>query len=119
LVCVLLSAGWQSDTGLKSESQGDQRAKGEYIVEISDHDGAAERIRSALKDYGVETVSALETNRPLYVVELASDPGPGAVEERVQSVEGIVSVQPNYKYSTGAGTGGTGGSADHADPGSE
>lgn len=117
LVGLFTSAGCQSDADLETGSKkADNRAEGEYIVEVADHKGAAGTIRPALSEYDVESISALETNRPLYLVKLASDPGPEVVAKRVENVEGIISVQPNYQYSPGEGMGGTGGSTEQAKP---
>lgn len=117
VIGLIAGGGCQSDADSETESKGaSNRAEGEYIVEVAAHQGASGTIRPALSEYDVKSISALETNRPLYVVKLTKDPGPDVVAKRLADVDGIVSVQPNYQYSPGDGMGGTGGSADQPKP---
>lgn len=112
LILAVGLAACQSHSGSAAASGEDQpgsaeenRVIGEYLVEVEDRDGARAAIEAAFEAWRVESIGALETNRPLYVVEIANDPGPGAVREGTAGAAGIVQVQPNYKYSASGGAG--------------
>lgn len=108
---ALLAAltGCRADPTTSGGVNGD-RVEGAYIVEMTSESTGEKALYEAFGALGLEAVAALETDRPLYAIRVARDPGPQAMSERAERVDAIVRVQPNYRYS-GSGAEGFGGSS--------
>jgi hypothetical protein len=74
------------------------RKPGEYLITLADEAEAPAILEQAFGDLGLEAMEALKISRPVYIIRLKRDPGPQAMKERSQSVEGIRRIQPNFRY---------------------
>jgi len=77
---------------------GATRVPGEYLVQMASRTSGEAPLRRAFGDLGLRTVRALHTSRPVYLIRVAHDPGPTAMQRRSARVKAIVHVQPNYRY---------------------
>ena len=74
------------------------RVPGEYIVTLAPQ-APTSAISEAYGRFVVQSIKPLGNN--VYLVQLAEDPGPAAIETAGRSNAQIKAVQPNYAYRPG------------------
>jgi hypothetical protein len=99
LLCVLLmvAAGCQKQAS-SSHARPENRVPGEYIVQLATTATGEKPLRAAFGKLDLQQIRRLATDKPLYLIRVAHDPGLEAMRKHAQGVEAIVHIQPNYRY---------------------
>lgn len=70
-----------------------------YLITLAPGAETEAVLARAWGEWGIQSVQALETERPLFRVRLEADPGLEALRSRAAGEEALRSVQPDFQYS--------------------
>jgi len=99
ILFLLTLSACQSGAPRAESSEEADRVAGEYLVETSSDAVGESVIREVLGVSGLQSVTRLETNDPLFVVRTTDDPGLEALKRQADASDRIAHIQPNYRYS--------------------